>query len=47
MACEFDDTFYLIVKMSLATSQSETSDDVIIALGAFVIARRLRGSRML
>ena len=43
MACEFRITFYLIVKMSLITSQSETADDTIIALGAFIVARRLRG----
>ena len=45
MACEFRITFYLIVEMSRITSQSETADDTIIALGAFIVASRLRGRR--
>ena len=45
MACEFRITFYLIAKMSLITSQSETADDTIIALGAFIVARRLGGCK--
>ena len=30
MTCEFDKNFYLIVKMSLNASQSETADGTII-----------------
>ena len=47
MACEFDNTFYLSVRMSLITSQLEAADDAIIALGAFIVARRLRSRKRL
>ena len=37
MTGEFDNTFYLIVKMSLTTFQSDAADDAINALGAFIV----------
>ena len=40
MTCEFDNTFYLIVRMPLITSQSQTADDAIIALRANIVASR-------
>ena len=41
MIYKFDNNFYLIVKMSLITFQSEIADGAIIALGAFIVAKRL------
>ena len=41
MIYKFDNNFFLIVKMSLITSQSEIADGAIVALGACIVARRL------